>query len=55
MNSIFKKGIVKMDVVNDVTCTFQSVITYDFSDTTSSTELQGHHMVNDVTRHGKKI
>ena len=46
-----RKRFVDMDVVNDVTCTRQSVITrvvivYDFYDTTLSTDLQRRHMIN---------
>ena len=50
MNIISKrKHIVDIDVVNDVKCKCQSVITcvwsFDFYDTMLSTEKQRHHMI----------
>ena len=50
MNIIsLRKRIVDMDVVNDVTCTCQSVITrvvIRFYDMTLSTEQQRRHVIN---------
>ena len=50
MNSIsIRKRIVDTDVVNDITCSAKVLLhvwSYDFYDTTLSTEKQRRHVIN---------